>query len=276
MRKRGIILLSIFLICLLGAANLTLADSDSGGSSFWSWLKDFFSGGITGAAVATPTSCGDVTGDLTLTADVSTTQDCFKIKASNIVLDCQGHNIVGNGVIYSYNQRYTGINITGYDNVTVKNCNTYNFSMGIYLSNSNSNTIINNNAIDYVAYGFFLSDTSSKNNLTQNTASSNMINHSKLPFPGVGVGAGFITLDSINNTFISNTANYNDYIGFHVYTSSNNSFISNTASYNKWGFRLSLNHLNNVLENNTANNNIMNENIVSLCYYYPNLIIKTK
>jgi hypothetical protein len=98
---------------------------------------------------ATSTSCGYVTTDLTLAADVTNESTCFTINASNITLDCAGYLI-------NYSTAGTlgyGVNNTGgYDNVTVKNCNLHQENAsaaagvhGIYFKTTENGTIEDNN-----------------------------------------------------------------------------------------------------------------------------------
>ncbi|MBI4980689.1 hypothetical protein HZC30_03990 [Candidatus Woesearchaeota archaeon] len=108
--KIGVAVVVLALVVLIGALMLG-----------FSWEKIVFSGSsITGAAVeeslitaggmgvlgsgsgelgiqadANSTSCGNVTGSLTLTANITTTTTCFTINASNIVLDCAGFTVTG-------------------------------------------------------------------------------------------------------------------------------------------------------------------------------------
>ncbi len=99
---------------------------------------------LTGAAIGVQNSgngsqCGGINQSTTLTANVSSAGTCFVINASNIVLNCQGFEI-------NYSTSGTlgyGVNNSGFDNVTIKNC---------IIKEGSSNTTIQKNAI------FFLSD----------------------------------------------------------------------------------------------------------------------
>lgn len=76
-------------------------------------------------------------GTFTLNYDVSANQDvCFPIIASNVVFDCQGHTIYGNGNTY-------GI-FASQDGVTVKNCNIVDFKAPVLIkSGSVTNNTLN-------------------------------------------------------------------------------------------------------------------------------------
>src|SRR3989338_7408905 len=79
----------------------------------------------------TTATCGLVSTNTTLTANVNSTSNCFNITASNIILDCANFNITGDDSGTEY-----GIYISGQDNVLVKNCNIKKFYVGIYAFNS--------------------------------------------------------------------------------------------------------------------------------------------
>jgi hypothetical protein len=91
--------------------------------------------------------CGStITNDTNLTGDLL---DCagngLNIGADNITVDCQGHKIDYCSSVFGY-----GINNTGFNNVTIKNCviKQTNISIdsayGIYLNSANSSKITNN------------------------------------------------------------------------------------------------------------------------------------
>ena len=190
------------------------------------------------------------------------------INASNIILDCNGTNLVGTS-------SGRGIYQESKNNVTIKNCNITNYDYGIYLKSSSNNIIYNNQADLNDYYGFFLYS-SSNNTLINNTASSNW---------GI-FGYGFrIYSDSNNNRLVNNTANYNEY-GFMLYSSSDNNLTNNTANWNdKRGFCARESSNNTRFTNNTANwnnecgfyihsssntslaNNTMNDNEYDLIVY---------
>ncbi len=98
---------------------------------------------------ANSTSCGNVTGSLTLTANITTTTNCFTINVSNIVLDCAGFTVSGDG-----GSSDSGIlNSDGYDNITITNCTFDNFNEGIYSYNNAYSHIIQYNTFTNLTYG---------------------------------------------------------------------------------------------------------------------------
>ncbi|MGV8171150.1 MAG: BspA family leucine-rich repeat surface protein [Candidatus Woesearchaeota archaeon] len=77
--------------------------------------------------------------------NVSSSNTCFRILAQNVTLDCQGNWIsyTGDGSINAY-----GL-ITEQYNITVQNCNIYNYTVGIYYNGSDNGTIRNNTIETY-------------------------------------------------------------------------------------------------------------------------------
>ena len=101
--------------------------------------------------IGNATQCGDVRGNITLESNVSSTNTCFDVNGSNIVINCAGYKInysTGTGVGYAiYAQNKT--------NVTVKNCLVYEGNVstgqrfGIYLLNVSNGTVHNNTVRTY-------------------------------------------------------------------------------------------------------------------------------
>jgi len=93
------------------------------------------------------------------------TMACVKINGSNLVFDCAGHSITNNGT-------GVGILLNGSNvNVTVKNCNVYNYSDGYYLKTT-SNSVLTDDVGGYNSNAFYL-DGSSFNSLARVTATGN-------------------------------------------------------------------------------------------------------
>lgn len=105
-------------------------------------------------------SCGTLgqnTGEAyTLSQSVSTAQTCFNIVNNSVILDCQSFNITyataGDQVAY-------GVNVTGFSNVTIKNCNIMegnpitNSKHAITISGGSANNTIRNNTIRIIGTG---------------------------------------------------------------------------------------------------------------------------
>ena len=124
---------------------------------------------------ANSTSCGVVNSNIILENNVESNETCFYVNESNLYIDCAGFqvNFSVNGSI-GY-----GVNNTGYDNVTVKNCNFVvgsniaQLRFAIYYSGSSDGYIYNNSINVYGSgslglglYGASHQNTISANNIT--------------------------------------------------------------------------------------------------------------
>ncbi|MCK5594083.1 MAG: DUF2341 domain-containing protein, partial [Candidatus Aenigmarchaeota archaeon] len=118
-------------------------------------------------------SCGILSienGIYLLENDVSSAGTCFTIAADNITLDCQS-----NMINYSQSEVGYGIDVdSGFDNVTIKNCNIVQGSetedsYAVYLSSSWDSLLLNNTitTVGDSSYGIYFSN--SKNNTVYNT-----------------------------------------------------------------------------------------------------------
>ena len=88
------------------------------------------------------------------------------IDDDGITLNCAGHILDGDGV-------GTGIQLISRNFVTIMNCDVTEFSVGIDIgSSSNNNTLKNNNTFDNEDDGIFLGD-SNGNTVVGNTANEN-------------------------------------------------------------------------------------------------------
>lgn len=86
----------------------------------------------------------------TLQNDISAAGDCFVLnETNNVILNFNGFNITGNGTGY-------GINITGINNVTIKNGKIYGFDRGITTYNMNLSVINNMTLNSNNVYGIFI------------------------------------------------------------------------------------------------------------------------
>ena len=197
---------------------------------------------------APPTSCGDIiTTNTVLTTDINANGSCLITGANNIIIDCNGHSMTGNGTGY-------GIDLIGYPNVTVKNCIISNFNKGMFVSSSNFDTILNN-TIHNSQDGLYLTS-SSNNTLANNTIHSNL---------AYGI---YLYDHSSNNTVINNTVFNNTQFGIQLYSSSQyNNIISNTVYNNSFEGILLWSAQYNVLSNNSVFNNSRDGIRLSSTYY---------
>ncbi len=167
----------------------------------------------------------------TLTADLTV---ALQIDSNGITLDGNGKTITGANT-------GNGVYLNGKTGVTVKNLNVRQFTYGIYLFNSSTNTLTGNTAISNSNSGIFLA-LSSSNTLTGNTASSNS-------YAGI-----YLYSFSTGNTLSGNTASSNNY-GIYLSSSSTNTLTGNTARSNSpTGILLSSSN-SNTLSGNTADSN---------------------
>jgi parallel beta-helix repeat protein len=87
-------------------------------------------------------------------APISST--CLYVTASNIVLDCQGHNITNDGTSGAI-----GIFLTGPSNVTIKNCPKIDdYTYGIQITTAANNITVRNSTAENNTYGFYVSGSS--------------------------------------------------------------------------------------------------------------------
>jgi len=84
----------------------------------------------------TQSGCGTITTSTTLASNVTGNGDCFDITADDIVLDCAGFTITGNG-------SGTGIDATNQNNVTVNNCTVEDFDISIDFTSSTNSSLFN-------------------------------------------------------------------------------------------------------------------------------------
>ena len=214
-----------------------------------------------GAAFATDlSSCQTISssGSYVLTQDISTSGTCFTIAADNVILDCAGHSMTGDG-------SGNGIdNTAGHGYVTVKNCIITGFNTGIYFTAASYGTISNNNATSNGNAGIYLEYSSNYNTISNNNASSN--------YDGIYVssscsdntindntfasnsGRGIVLYSNSDNTVANNTINSNDQ-GILLVFSSNNIINNNIASSNRDGIWLGYSSNNNTISNNNASSN---------------------
>ncbi|MBI2112898.1 right-handed parallel beta-helix repeat-containing protein, partial [Candidatus Woesearchaeota archaeon] len=212
-------------------------------------------------AEANSTSCGYVNTNITLTAGiVNSTGTCFTINISNLVLDCAGSTILYGQDVFGW-----GVNNTGFNNITVKNCLIFTGSAidtsnyGLYFTNGVNSTIRNNsiktNGSGSSDYGIYLL----KYNYTTmelNTIQTN----------GTSSNHGIYLSDGLNSTLRNNTittngtssSNYGMYLLRY-----NDSLIANStiSSYSSGGYGvyLSASGTNTLRSNNiTTRTSILN------------------
>ncbi len=183
-------------------------------------------------------TCGAITkpGTYHLTGNIGGSGDCLNIRASNVVLDCQGHSIQGagfNGVGIVVRK----LGILGNErpkNVEIRNCTVSGYHYGIQVEASSGiyihhNTLTRNyDDVDGRRYGIFL---------------------------GMVEGGGIRVNESDNGRIENNNAN-SQAIGIDVRGSSHIAIRGNDSSNNSaWGINL-VQTSNSEVSGNTANGNV--------------------
>ena len=195
-------------------------------------------------------SCGDLTEEntvYTLTSNVTSTGTCFNVLANNVTLDCRGFeiNYSNDGSVAGY-----GVNVTGYNFTTVKNCvvkegNSGILNYGIYLDRVNFANVTNNNITVTGTSGDAIN---SNGNMINSFITDNYLvsNHYGIFFNSNGVSRGNILS---GNQIL--TTNYN---GIYIYTHNNNTISSNIISIAGTGTGIYLfSTTNNTLTSNQVN-----------------------
>ena len=174
-----------------------------------------------------------------LTQDLITSMDSLQILSDDLILDCQGHTITGDGSPLSY-----GVIASGRQNIIIKNCTIKNFDVGIYLYQTNQSQLINN-LITNNGKGIWLND-SSNNTVENNTCSDNY------PYEEYGYG---IDIDQSNSNILVNNNYSNNYIGINLVSGNNNIISGNNISENEEGiFMINSSDGNTFYYNNIVDN----------------------
>ncbi len=205
-----------------------------------------FSANLSVAAAASTSSCGTISTSTTLLNSITSTAGCITINASHIFLDCANY-LINYSLIGDFGH---GINITGFNNVTIKNCLIREWSVNtsgkhaINLLNGGNITIWNN-TIQTVAGGS--SAISATGTLTMNISNNIMYTN--------GSSAHVIILSTSNNaTIISNLLNTtppntNSY-GINLLDTGNNTIAFNVINSSSTALYISGKSNNNISYNN--------------------------
>jgi parallel beta-helix repeat protein len=140
-----------------------------------------------------------------LTDNIISSSDGIIIERNNMTINANGHTIQGgsNG---------NGIDLAGTNNVTVKNANIEDFSVGIFAPSSSYDNIVGNSIQQNSAFGIWF-DGSSNNNIVGNTIQQNA---------AYGI---WLSSSSNNNIYHNNFANnaqqaYSTYDSYNVWNDS--------------------------------------------------------
>ncbi len=119
---------------------------------------------------------------------------CFSITANNVTLNLNDFNITGNTTGY-------GVNVTGYNDITILNGSIYNFLSGIYISSSSgdvfNNININGSQQDAI---LLIGATSDNNNFTSITVTNTNDSFYDINFSTAGIdGTWIIDISGFEN-----------------------------------------------------------------------------
>jgi len=212
------------------------------------------------------------------------------IGSDNITLDCAGHTISGVGLItinafgVKNGNAFGGEH--GYDNVIIKNCNIFNFTMGVSLFDVQNSTVTGNNISYNHCYGKIKcssagwgividtlhNSTISDNFLSKNYQSGismghsngNLISNNTVLFSSNGWAGIDLSTDNFFNTISGNTITGNSG-GLKIYNccgatgGANNTISNNNFDANNWA--------NIILDSGTSYNKIFNNNISDSTQY---------
>jgi parallel beta-helix repeat protein len=202
---------------------------------------DSFSNYSTVDDLAQPDRCGLVRDNLTLIDNVSADGTCFTVLASDVTIDCAGHK-----VNYSESDDGYAFNITGFDDVVIKDCVIKNkgssFVDAIYLADSNGSIIQNNSLVETLEKTGIYNTMSDYTQILDNTVSA-----------ANGGDIGLLVEDSLGLTISGNTI-YGDTTGIELQF-----FYDSTVEAND----LSIGNSQDKILMNTCNGNDITDNIVT-------------
>ncbi|TFF63699.1 MAG: hypothetical protein EU521_00640 [Promethearchaeota archaeon] len=186
------------------------------------------------------------------------TKNAFTIKDSSvyfIIRNCTFENSTGTGY---------ALTLENVNNGTITNCSVFNAGTGIFLSNSNNNTIKKNNISDITNYsGIRITSNSDLNNITENriwdisnafgiriytSCTNNSLSKNEIS----SCSEGGIYIHSNNENLVEQNVIYENFIGILLGSGGSQEVISNTIFNNTSGIEL-----------DNSNNNILTDNIIN-------------
>jgi hypothetical protein len=200
-------------------------------------------------AETTTNTCRLINKSVNVSKAINSTASCLRINRSNIIVNC-----LGNVINYSRTNAGVGINITGFNNVTIHNCSikegagTAN-GYGIFMQASRGNNISHNNITTSGtdAYGIIATGNSNYTSFTSNTVTTTGTT-------GHGV---YINQTSIYNNATRNVINTSGTAAYGI-------FVEHQSDYTN----LSLNEVNTsgsnaiaVYFHNASNNSVTSTDI---------------
>lgn len=200
-------------------------------------------------ACETPTNGMSITLSTTLCKDTYNFADGITIDNSDIIIDCNGSTLIGNG-------SQAGINLDSQSNVFIKNCNVNNYAYGIILSASSGSNISNSNVSTNTITGIQL-DSCSNCKIYNTTSSFNS-------------ESGVYLVGGSNNEF-SNVSLISNMYGVHFEQTQNNQlfdlFISSSSTSGIYFHDSVINALLNGITFNSNNVNIQSDSPLNLTVF---------
>ncbi|MBN1169406.1 right-handed parallel beta-helix repeat-containing protein [Candidatus Micrarchaeota archaeon] len=175
---------------------------------------------------------------------------CIKIASQDVVFDCNGHSIWGNDTSVQNISIGIFVNESAGSNVTIKNCNIYDYNYGFFSEFTNEIALQNVTSFSNAGTGIFIS--SSNYSIVDsclsygNTGSSfvmagcdNCILSNNTAQNGVPGSSGYYVTGCFNVLVINNTAINAGHDGFYIQSLSNATVRDNYASgHTNYEFRL--------------------------------------
>lgn len=189
--------------------------------------------------------CGPITasGTYEVDSDLIARGDCLTIAASDVILDCLGHSLLGTnkngyGIVI---RKYGFMKLSVPVNIEIRDCRLSNFSYGIYAESGRNLSIHDNSSsgnYDDVQsesrYGRFLGMTEG-GGIRLNYTSDSVSYGNTTDDQGIGIDVR----TSSNVKVSSNTASHNSAWGINIMQTVNSRILANTASDNvgecTWG-----------------------------------------
>jgi len=171
-----------------------------------------------------PPSCGDtITENITLTQDQNCSGTAFIIGANDLIFDCAGHTIE-----YARITRGNGFNVSGRNNVTLKNCMILqqNTSMNVDLANATYIIYSNNSLFENIT---ILTREQYASGVIMERSQNNTFSFFNITTFGSDSYALYVTNSSRNDTFMH----------FSINTSGDDSIGLATGGYDLWSNTLS-------------------------------------
>jgi parallel beta-helix repeat protein len=193
---------------------------------------------------------------------------CVLINSSDVVFDCNGFSITGDGTqgtiqngIYTNGQFGSGLS-----NITISNCNVSGYSVAINVRYSNDSVVTNSSAYDNTDRGIQFWG-SNRATITDNTAHSNNVGIHTGETTDTGTisgntvynnsNRGIEVVNAASNYTVSGNVAYNNSVGIHLGSSSTSHTVTDNVAFNnsQAGFDMRNSATGYTISNLTAYNN---------------------